>query len=168
MMDRINTLKDRLTALFRSGADEDHNADEMLELLDGLDFHKLMQAIMDLREPVYEYRIDSELEKGFSYRGPELIPGYGVLLYTDFGCNVYDAALHEQAFELWLLMDASFAVLSRVRTTVGNNESIMEYRTIKGMDWKAAGMSIDFLDLADDLERLCEAVKGHELPLYEL
>ena len=65
-------------------------------------------------------------------------------------------------------MDASFAVLSRVRTTVGNNESIMEYRTIKGMDWKAAGMSIDFLDLADDLERLCEAVKGHELPLYEL
>ena len=167
-MNRANILKNSLAALFRSGADEDHTADEMLELLEGIDFHALMQAVYSMRETVFEYRVDSDMEKGFSYRGPELFPSKAVLLYTDVGYGCYDVALHEHGYELWLLPDATFVVVSRVRTTIGNDASVMEYRTIRGLNWRDAGMTIDFLELADDLEDLCAAVTEHDLPLYEL
>ena len=167
-MNRANILKNSLAALFRSGADEDHTADEMLELLEGIDFHALMQAVYSMRETVFEYRVDSDMEKGFAYRGPELFPSKAVLLYTDVGYGCYDVALHEHGYELWLLPDATFVVVSRVRTTIGNDASVMEYRTIRGLNWRDAGMTIDFLELADDLEDLCAAVTEHDLPLYEL
>ena len=167
-MKRANILKNSLTDLFRSGADEEHTAEEMQELLEGIDFQALLQAVYSMRETVYEYRVDSDMEKGFVYRGPELFPGKAVLLYTDDGYGCYDVALHEQAYELWLLPDATFVVVSRIRSAIGNNASVMEYRTIKGVNWMDAGMSIDFLELADDLEAVCAAVTEHELPLYEL
>ena len=167
-MNRANILKNSLAALFRSGADEDHTADEMLELLEGIDFHALMQAVYSMRETVFEYRVDSDMEKGFSYRGPELFPSKAVLLYTDVGYGCYDVALHEHGYELWLLPDATFVVVSRVRTVIGNDASVMEYRTVRGLNWRDAGMTIDFLELADDLEDLCAAVTEHDLPLYEL
>ncbi len=167
-MNRADILKNTLTALFRSGADEDHTADEMQELLDGIDFSALLQAAFSLRERVYEYRVDGSWDKSFSYYGPELLPGSAVLLYTDIRDIFSDAALHEQAYELWMTQSASLVVLSRVRTVVGSGGCVMEYRTVKGTNWKDAGMSIDFLDLADDLDALCAAVAAHELPRYEV
>ena len=53
-MNRANILKNKLVALFRSGADEEHTADEMQELLEGIDFQALMQAVFSMRETVYE------------------------------------------------------------------------------------------------------------------
>ena len=44
-MNHANILKNSLASLFRSGADKDHTADEMQELLEGIDFQKLVQAI---------------------------------------------------------------------------------------------------------------------------
>ncbi len=167
-MNRTDMLQRSITTLFRSGADADHTAEEMEELLDGIDFNLLLQAFLELREPVYAYRIDSDLEKGYAYRSAELFSGNAVqICLDDRGCCV-DAAFHGQAYELWILPDASFVILSRIRTIIGNDESVLEYRTVKGKDWKAAGMSIDFPRLADDLDELCIAVKGHELPRYEL
>jgi len=167
-MNRANILKNSLEALFRSGADEEHSAEEMVELLEGIDFPALLQAVHSMRETVYEYRIDSDVEKGFAYRGPVLFPGKAVLLYTDGGYGCYDAALHSRDLELWLLPDATFVVVSRIRTLVGNDDSVLQYRTIKGVNWKDAGMTIDFVDFADDLEDLCSAVADHELPIFEL
>ena len=167
-MNRTNILKNSLEALFRSGADQEHTADEMVELLEGIDFHALLQAIHSMRETVYEYSVTSHVEKGFEYRGPELFPGKAVLLYTDDSYGYYSAIVHEHAYELWLLPDATFVVVSRIRSVIGNDASVMEYRTIKGVNWMDAGMSIDFLELADDLEAICAAVTEHDLPLYEL
>lgn len=167
-MNRANILENKLAALFRSGADKEHSADEMQELLEGIDFHALLQAVYSMRETVYEYRVDSDMEKGFAYRGPELFPGKAVLFYTDAGYGCYDVALHEHGYELWMLPDATFVVVSCVRTVIGNDASVMEYRAIKGVNWLDTDMSIDFLELADDLEALCAAVTEHELPLYEL
>ena len=52
-MNRSDILKRNISALFRSGADADHSAEEMEELLDGIDFNLLLQAVLELREPVY-------------------------------------------------------------------------------------------------------------------
>ena len=163
-----NYLKASLTGLFRSGADADHTPDEMEELLDGIDFSLLLQAFQSLWQPVYDYQIESGTAKGFEYRGQQLLPRNAVLLYTDEGCSFFDVATHERAYELWMLPDASFIVLSRVRTVIGDDESVMEYRSIKTGNWRETEMDIDFLDLSDDLEELCDAVRAHDLPLYEL
>ena len=167
-MNRTEYLKRNLRALFRSGADGEHDAQEMQELLEDLDFASLHQALLGLREPVYAYRVDSGGEQGFSYRGPELLPCPAIRLYTDEGDAYIDVAYHAHAYELWLLPDAGFVVLSRVRTAIGDAESVMEYRCVKGMNWKEAGMYIDFLELADALEDLVAAFLSHELPRYEL
>ncbi len=167
-MNRAGILKDSLTELFRSGADEDHDANEMEELLEGIDFPTLLQAVYSMRETVYEYRVDSKAEKGFAYRGPELFSGKAVLLCTDVGNGCCDAAYHERYYELWLLTDATFAVVSLIRTVVGDDAVVMEYRTIRGKNWRDTDMSVDFLELADDLEAMCDAVTEHELPYYEL
>ena len=165
---KANYLKASLTGLFRSGADDDHTPDEMEELLDGIDFSALLQAFQSLWQHVYEYQIESGSAKGFEYRGLELLPRNAVLLYTDEGCSFFDVATHERAYELWMLPDASFVVLSLVRTVIGDDESVMEYRSIKGGNWRETEMDIDFLDLSDDLEELCAAVRAHDLPLFEL
>ena len=167
-MNRAEYLKRSMVALFRSGADEDHNAQEMQELVEDLDFGTLLSALLELREPVYVYRVDSKGDKGFSYRGPELLLCRAVRLYTDEGNGYIDVAYHSHAYELWMLPDASFVVLSRVRSEIGDMESVMEFRCVKGANWKKTGMYIDFLELADALEELCAAVRSHELPRYEL
>lgn len=167
-MNQATILKDSLTALFRSGADEDHDADEMQELLEGIDFTALMQAICFMRETAYEYRVDGKAEKSFAYRGPSLFPDKAMLLCTDTRYGCCDAAFHERTYELWLLPNHSFAVVSCIRTAIDNDASVMEYRTICGEDWRDTEMTIDFLDLADDLDALCAAVTEHEIPIYEL
>ena len=137
-------------------------------MLDVIDFSKLLQAVCYMRETVYEYRVDGKAEKSFAYRGPKLFPDNAMLLYTDFSYVCCDATFHERAYELWLLPNDSFAVVSCTRTVVGNDASVMEYRTVCGHNWRDTEMTIDFLDLADDLEALCAAVAEHELPIFEL
>ena len=167
-MNRVKNLEVALKELFCSGADAEHDAEEMMELLEGMDYHALLQAFHSTRETVYAFRVDCKHEKGFNYRGPELFPTRAVLLYTEDLAFCYDAALSDRAYELWLLPDASFRVVSRIRIEINCGESVAEYRTIKGVNWMDAGMSSDFLELADDLEAICAAVAEHELPLYEL
>ena len=167
-MNRVKNLEVALKELFCSGADAEHDAEEMMELLEGMDYHALLQAFHSTRQTVYAFRVDCKHEKGFNYRGPELFPTRAVLLYTEDLASCYDAALSDRAYELWLLPDASFRVVSRIRIEINCRESVAEYRTIKGADWKDAGMFIDFLDLADDFDALVAAVDEHELPIYEL
>lgn len=167
-MNRVKNLEIALKELFCSGADTEHDAEEMMELLEGMDYHTLLQAFHSTRQTVYAFRVDCKLEKGFNYRGPELFPTRAILLYTEDLSFCFDAALSDHAYELWLLPDATFRVVFRVRIEIGGGDSVAEYRTIKGTDWKDAGMHIDFLDLADDFDALVGAVAEHELPIYEL
>lgn len=167
-MNRVKDLERAMKELFCSGADPEHDAEEMMELLEGMDYHALLQAFHSTRQTVYAFRVDCKLEKGFNYRGPELFPTRAVLLYTEDLSFCFDAALSDHAYELWLLPDATFRVVSRVRIEISGGESVAEYRAIKGTDWKDAGMLIDFLDLADDFDALVAAVDEHELPVYEL
>lgn len=167
-MKRVKNLEKALKELFCSGATEEHDAEEMMALLEGMDYHALLQALYSMRETVHEYRVDSKLEKSFNYRAPSLFPTKAVLLYEDPCTCCYDVALFEHAYELWLLPDTTFVVVSRVRTEIDGGTSVAEYRTIKGTNWRDTEMDIDFLDFADSLETLCSAVRKRELPMYEL
>ena len=167
-MNKVDELENTLTELFRSGADEDHDETEMEELLEGMDYPTLLQGLHVSRMPVYEFRADSKLENSFEYRGQELFSGTAMLLYTDIGDACLDVALHSRFYELWLLEDMTLAVVSVFRNDIGNGTYVTEYRSYKGEDWEEAGMCIDFLDLADDLDSLCASVYEREVPYYEL
>ena len=167
-MNQVKNLELALKELFCTGADPEHDAEEMMGLLEGMDYYALLQAFHSMRQTVYAFQVDCKQEKGFNYRGPELFPTRAVLLYTEDLRFCFDAALSDHAYELWLLPDATFRVVSRIRIEISGGESVAEYRTVKGADWKDAGMYIDFLDLADDFDVLMGAVDEHELPIYEL
>ena len=81
-MSKANELKNVLVGLFRSGADAEHDADEMEELLEGIDFPVLAQALYSLQEPVYAFFTETNTQKGFDYYGAPLFP-QGILLVQD-------------------------------------------------------------------------------------
>ena len=81
-MSKANELKNALVGLFRSGADAEHDADEMEGLLEGIDFPVLAQALYSLREPVYAFFTETNTQQGFDYYGAPLFP-QGILLVQD-------------------------------------------------------------------------------------
>ena len=167
-MNRAIYLREALLKLFRSGADGEHDEEEMEELLDGIDFSALLQALRFGLETVYMYRADGLPDCGLDYRGPELFPVQASLLYTGAGDLRADMLSCARFHELWLLDNMTVAVVSCFRTEIGNCAYTSEFRAFRGLDWRNTDMEIDFVRLADKLDALCEAVRAHELPVYEL
>ena len=64
-MNRVKNLEIALKELFCSGADTEHDAEEMMELMEGMDYSALLQAFHSTRETVYAFRVDCKQEKGF-------------------------------------------------------------------------------------------------------
>jgi len=151
-LSKVKHFETVIRELFRSGADIEHNAHELLGLLVGIDFEALLQALWRRRETVYAYITEGAGENSFSYRGPELFLVPAMLLYSDIDRIVSDVAEHSVSDELWLLSDISLAVVSCVRTEIAGNASCAEYRAVKGTDWRETELCIDFPDLADGLD----------------
>ena len=167
-MNKAKDLKIALTGLFLTGTDAEHDERDMAELLDGIDFHELLQAICNEAEVVYQYHAYGETDKDFHYHGPMLLPAGSVMLCDEATDCTNKTALCYRALELWLLPDMSFAVTSRFCVVVDNGRYETVYRTIKGRNWKEAGMTIDFLQLADDLADMCLGVSDDETPMFEV
>ena len=167
-MNKAKDLKLALYALFRSGADEDHDAEELAELLEDIDFHALLQGLRNEQTVVYQYHADGDIVEDFEYYGPVLFPAGAVRLYMEVTDSTHESALCRRALELWLLPDMNFAVTSLFHVVFDGGAYETEYRTFKGFDWRDAGMDIDFLQLADDLEDMCVGPCAGELPVFEL
>ena len=154
--------------LFRSGADIEHDAHELLGLLVGIDFEALLQALWRKRETVYAYTVEGAAENSFTYRGPELFPVPAVMLYNDIEIIISNTGEHSLSHELWLLPDISLAVVSCVRTAFAGDACVCEYRAIKGTDWRETELEIDFPDLADSLDILAQEHGSPGILRYEL
>ena len=142
--------------LFRSGANIEHNAHELLGLLVGIDFEALLQALWRKRETVYAYTVEGAADDSFTYRGPELFPVPAVMIYNDIEITISNTGEHSLSHELWLLPDISLAVVSCVRSVCARDACVCEYRAIKGTDWRETELEIDFPDLADSLDILAQ------------
>ncbi len=162
-MKPVDKLEKCFKELFRSSEDENHSADEMQALLKGIDFPLLLRYFNRHWIPLFEYQISSDLEKGFRFHGSELIPEKAVLVYTNTVHCIFDAALHERRYELWLMMDYRFVIVSCIRTIVKNYESVITYRTVKSLDWRDTGITMDFPFIAGFLKFLCDAERNHKL-----
>ena len=153
-MNKTLDLKNALTELFRSGATSEYDVNDMEGLLEGINFYALRQALADQMETVYEYRLTSEVGTQMEYHGEEMFDDSAVLLCVDKVGSAADVANYDRSLELWLLADMTFAVTSCFRASFHDGAVISEYRTELFGDWDEEGMDIDFLNLAETLERI--------------
>ena len=65
-------LRQAITALFLSGADEEHDSDELLELLEDVDFDAIRQALLCEGRHIYEFEVGSEADESMNYRSFDL------------------------------------------------------------------------------------------------
>ena len=128
-MNKAMALKGALSYLFRSGANSTQSAEEMQSLLGCIDYHLLLQSLLDDCETVYQYSADGASENDFIYRGPELLSRNAVLLYTDLTEFAAESCLCTRALELWLMTNMRFAVTSCYSVSMAGQRYLTEYRT---------------------------------------
>ena len=153
-MNKSLELKNALTELFMSGATMEHDGIDMEGLLEGINFYALRQAFSDRAEMVYEYRLNNAVGTQMEYHGQELFDEPAILLCVEKMGSAADIAYYERCLELWLQADMTFSVVSCFRTSFHEGDVVTEYRYDLFQDWEEAGMQIDFLDLAETLDRI--------------
>lgn len=67
----VDSLEYAIGELYRSGIGENSglSAGEVAELLDGIDFHALLQAVRHHAETVFTFATQGSQPKSFNYRG---------------------------------------------------------------------------------------------------
>ena len=158
-------LRQAITALFLSGADEEHDGDEMLELLEDVDFDAVRQALLCEGRHIYEFEVSSEADESMNYRSYDLFGMQALCLQRDFTHrkpNVFS-----YSYELLLLEDCTFAVTSCYRLNIGCGVYISEYRTIKAYDWRDSPMEVDFVGISDYLTAISASIAAHGYPIIE-
>ena len=159
-------LKAEITSLFHARMDG-QTQEEIRQLLGGIDFHALTQAVRDKARTVYAYTAQGQHEKSFNYRGEELFHQRATRLYVEDDQSTAEIAVTTRTLELWLLEDMSLVCVACVRVEYEGGGYVTEYRTIKG-DPVRSEMCLDLDDLSEALDELCGPCFENEQPVYEL
>ena len=166
-MKKLDDLITTLEGLMKTGADQEHDADDMLALLEGLDYSDLLNVVIDEAAPLFAFSIDCLAP----FRAKLLTEQNAFRLYEEvFEENFSfeeDGPRFQRSRELWLLSDMSLLVTSCFRASVPG-VLLLEFRTTIGTCWKDAGMHIDFVDLSDDLFDHAERFWSEAIPTYDL
>ena len=165
----VSSLEYVIDRLFRCGVgNPGYKEQEVEELLAGMDYNSLLQAVRHEAKTVYAYATYGKPPQTFDYRGAELFGQRATLLYDDFDQSDAAQVLAERRYELWLLEDMSLVVVSCVSVDFAGGEFVTEYREIKQGDPWNTPMCLDLEELRNRLvEMFCQCYE-HELPLYEL
>ena len=159
----VMKLLDAIENLFASGADEDTTEDELLALLDGLCWSKIVNSIVHNAVAVYEYSVDGPLR----YRGKKLVERNAFQLYQQTQpAQIVEKTTYQRCLELWICEDMELFVASCFRISSGS--TVTEYRDFKSHDWLDTELEIDFPTLARNLKTLCELAEAGNTPFYEV
>lgn len=159
----VMKLLDAIENLFASGADEDTSEGELLVLLDGLCWSKIVNSVVHNAVPVYEYTVDGPLR----YRGEKLVERNAFQLYQQTQpAQIVEETTYQRCLELWISEDMELFVASCFR--ISSCSTVTEYRDFKGHDWLDTELEIDFATLARNLKTLCELADASKTPFYEV
>ena len=165
----VSSLEYVIDRLFRNGIGEPgYKEREVEELLEGMDYHSLLQAVRHEAKTVYAYTTQGKAPMSFNYRGADLFGQRATLLYDDFDQSDAAQVLAERRYELWLLEDMSLVVVSCVSVDFGDGEFVTEYREIKQGDPWHTPMCLSLEDLSIKLTEMFCRFNRSELPIYEL
>ena len=164
-MNQTEELRQAITDLFLTGTDGDHDEDELLELIEDVDFDAVRQALVCESRRIYEFEVTSAADESMNYRSYDLFGMNALLLERRVvrrNPNVYD-----YSYELYLLEDHSFAVPSCYRLNIGCGVYFSEYRTVKAYDWRESPLDVDFVTVSDRLLQIGAKLGEHGFPLVE-
>ncbi len=165
----VDSLTDAVTGLYRDSiSDPGYTEDEVKDMLRGVDFDSLLQAVRHYARTVYAYTTQGKAPKSFNYRGAELFDQRATLLYEDFDQSTAAEALTSRTYELWLLEDMTFAVTACVTLSTGGGKYITEYREIKDGDPWDTSIFLDLEKLTGRLMDMSWLASENEIPVYEL
>ena len=164
-MNQTEELKRAITALFLEGADEKHDEDELLELIEDVDYDAVRQAFDSEGRRFYEFEVMSEVCESMNYRSLDL---FGMRALVLERLLVYQKPnVFSYSYELLLLEDCTFAVTSCYRLNIGCGVYFSEYRTIKSCDWRDSPLDVDFVGVSDRLIEIGARIGEHGFPLVE-
>ena len=161
-------LMDEIKALFASGADALNSEENLLALLDGLDWDTLRNYILRKAETLYEYTMDGPLR----YFGAKLTcecEKATLLYHSSQPAQTRMGMTCQRFLELWISEDMNLFVTSCFRaTTCSETPTISEYRAFHDDDWLNTELVIDFRALARDLKAFCAACGKTNTPFFEV
>lgn len=165
----IDSLRDAIEGLFRDGiGDPGYTEPEVKELLNGIDYGTLLQAVRHNAQTVYTYTTQGKMPRSFNYRGGDLFDQRATLLYEDFDQSWAGIVVTARNYELWLLEDMSLMAVSCVSLDCGDGEYVTEYREVKtGIPWETE-MYLDLEELSSKLLGMCCLQCESDDPVYEL
>lgn len=163
----VEDLRNAITDLFRGGIGNGYTADEVEDMLDGIDFTTLHQAVWHEMMPIYAYSLRDEKNKKFNYCGPDLFGKMAVYLYEEPMEFAPGAAFIFRSVELWLLEDMTIVPVTYISID-GGGEYNSEYRVVKEHGpWKC-DLELDLEMIIENINEMCKQVETKEYPIYEL
>ena len=168
-MYHADSLEYAVRELFQDGVgDHGYTESEIKELLKGIDYDCLLQAVRHNAQTVHAYTTQGTEPNAFNYRGADLFGQRATLLCDDFDQSWAGIAATARTYELWLLEDMSLVVTACVSLDCGDGEFSTEYREIKeGNAWDTP-MYLDLEERAEKLLGMCCLCCENEIPVYEL
>ena len=168
-MYHADSLEYAVRELFQDGVgDHGYTESEIKELLKGIDYDCLLQAVRHNAQTVHAYTTQGTEPNAFNYRGADLFGQRATLLCDDFDQSWAGIAATARTYELWLLEDMSLVVTACVSLDCGDGEYVTEYREIKeGGPWHTE-IHLDLNELAERLDDLCGDSAECNIPVYEL
>ena len=67
-MNQTEELRQAITDLFLTGTDNDHDEDELLDLLEEVDFDAVRQALVTESRRIFEFEVASQADDAMNYR----------------------------------------------------------------------------------------------------
>ena len=66
-MNQTEELRQAITDLFLTGTDDDHDEDELLDLLEEVDFDAVRQALVTESRRIFEFEVASQADDAMNY-----------------------------------------------------------------------------------------------------
>lgn len=164
----LDSLKEAIDQLFEGGIGEDGcGADDVAELMEGIDYPSLLQAVRHNMKTVFAYSAEDQHSPG--YRGADLFGQQAVMIYDTVGQFFsIGTVFSTRNFELWLLEDMQIAIVVHIYVSLNGDEYEADYRESKGIAPKDCGKYLNLEILSDTLDELCVPVYEGKQPFYEL
>lgn len=163
----VEDLRNAITDLFHGGIGNGYTADEVEDMLDGIDFTTLHQAVWHAMMTIHTYSLDDKANKKVTYRGPNLFGMNAVYLYEEPVEVSIGPAFISYTVELWLLEDMSVMPVTLISID-GGEAYYSEYRAVKEYDPWHCGLEMDLSMILAGFNFMCEQVLTGEYPIYEL
>lgn len=165
----VRQALERFFNLYDANDYEAYDEEECSEL-GGICISEVAQTIRDNMQDVFEYRVDTNLERGFNYRGKSLFGQRACCIISDMDSGVADIATAAYMTELWLLEDMTFANVHCVDMSYqcGDDYYKTEYRYLIEPVEFPEDLRFSPEEILEELEKMCIPHWEGEATIYEL